>query len=154
MTELFAAETPDDLNSASKLFGEYAKSLGFDLGFQDFAAELENLPGDYAPPRGCILLAKQDGKVVGCGALRKWDEGICEMKRLYVILEARGQGIGRQLAEAIIARTKALGYKRLRLDTLSSMQAANQLYASLGFRPIAPYRYNPLAGAQFYEVSL
>ena len=144
----------DDLNSIRKLFEAYAQSLGFDLGFQDFAAELENLPGDYATPRGGILLAEQEEKVVGCVALRRWDETICEMKRLYVIPDARGQGIGRQLAEAITARAKALGYERMRLDTLASMHAANRLYASLDFRPIAAYRYNPLAGAQFYELSL
>ena len=144
----------DDLDSIRKRFEEYARSLGFDLGFQDFAAELENLPGDYAPPRGCILLANREQRIVGCVALRRWDETICEMKRLYVIPDARGKGIGRQLAGAIIARAKGLGYKRMRLDTLTSMQAANRLYASLGFCPIAAYRYNPLAGAQFYEVSL
>ena len=144
----------DDLNSASKLFEEYAQSLGFDLDFQDFAAELENLPGDYAPPHGCILLAQQEERIVGCVALRRWDETICEMKRFYIIPDARGQGIGRRLTEAIITQAKGLSYKRMRLDTLSSMHAANRLYASLGFCPIAPYRYNPLPGAQFYEVSL
>ena len=143
-----------DLNSIRKLFEEYAQSLGFDLGFQDFAAELENLPGDYAPPRGGILVAEQEERIVGCVALRKWDKGICEMKRLCVIPDARGQGIGRQLAEAIIAQAKTLGYERMRLDTFTSMQTANRLYASLDFRPIAAYRYNPLAGAQFYELSL
>jgi ribosomal protein S18 acetylase RimI-like enzyme len=154
MAEICEAKVPDDLKTARDLFEQYAHSLDFDLDFQDFAAELENLPGDYAPPRGCILLAKQDERIVGCVALRKWEENICEMKRLYVIPEARGKSIGRELAEVVIVRAKELGYKRMRLDTLSSMHAANRLYSSLGFRPIAPCRYNPLEGAQFYELPL
>jgi ribosomal protein S18 acetylase RimI-like enzyme len=153
-TNIFEAETPDHIKSARDFFEQYAASLGFDLGFQDFAAELQNLPGEYAQPHGCILLANQKERIVGCVALRKWDEFTCEMKRLYVIPSARGQGIGRKLAETIIARAKAMGYKHMRLDTVASMQAANRLYSSLGFRPIAPYRYNPLEGAQFYELSL
>jgi len=154
MVEIFAAGTPDDLENARALFGQYAQSLGFDLGFQDFAAELKNLPGDYAPPRGCILLAKQDERIVGCVALRKLEGTISEMKRLYVAPEARGQGIGRKLAEAVILCAKELGYQCMRLDTVASMEAANRLYSSLGFQPISAYRYNPLAGAQFYELSL
>jgi len=154
MVEIFEAKTSDHLKSARELFQQYAQSLGFDLGFQDFAAEVKNLPGEYAPPYGCILLARQNDRIVGCVALRKWDETISEMKRLYVIPEARGNGIGRKLVEAVIPRAKKMGYKRMRLDTLSSMESANHLYSSLGFRPITPYRYNPLAGAQFYELSL
>jgi ribosomal protein S18 acetylase RimI-like enzyme len=154
MAEIGEAKVPDDLKTARDLFEQYAHSLGFDLGFQDFAAELGNLPGKYAPPHGRLLLAKQDDRIVGCVALRKLEENICEMKRLYVIPSARGQGIGRKLAETIIAQAKAMGYKHMRLDTVASMQAANRLYSSLGFRPIAPYRYNPLEGAQFYELSL
>jgi ribosomal protein S18 acetylase RimI-like enzyme len=154
MADIFPATTANDLKSARGLFEEYARSLGFDLGFQDFAAELENLPGEYAAPRGCLLLAKQDERTVGCVALRKLGETICEMKRLYVIPEARRNGIGNKLAEAAILRAKEMGYKRMRLDTLSSMESANHLYSSLGFRPIAPYRYNPLEGAQFYELTL
>jgi ribosomal protein S18 acetylase RimI-like enzyme len=154
MAEICEAKVPNDLKTAHDLFEQYAHSLGFDLGFQDFAAELKNLPGKYAPPQGRILLARQDDRIVGCVALRKWEENICEMKRLYVIPSARGQGIGRKLAETIIAQAKAMGYKHMRLDTVASMHAANRLYSSLGFRPIAPYRYNPLEGAQFYELSL
>ena len=154
MTEILEAKTPDDFRSARALFEQYAQSLGFDLGFQDFAAELQSLPGEYASSQGCIILAKHNNRIVGCVALRKWDETISEMKRLYVIPEARGNGIGRKLAEEVILRAKEMGYKRMRLDTLASMEAANRLYSSLGFRPITPYRYNPLAGAQFYELSL
>jgi len=154
MADIFPAATANDIKNARGLFEEYARSLGFDLGFQDFAAELRNLPGEYAPPQGCILLAKQAERIVGCVALRKWDDTISEMKRLYVIPEARGSGIGRKLAEAVILGAKEMGYERMRLDTLSSMEAANSLYSSLGFRPIAAYRYNPIEGAQFYEICL
>jgi ribosomal protein S18 acetylase RimI-like enzyme len=154
MAEICEAKVPDDLKTARDLFEQYAHSLGFDLAFQDFSSELQNLPGEYAPPQGCILLAKQDDRIVGCVALRKWDDTICEMKRLYVIPDGRGKHIGRRLAEAVIAQAKDLGYASMRLDTVASMKAANHLYTSLGFRPIAPYRYNPLEGAQFYELSL
>jgi ribosomal protein S18 acetylase RimI-like enzyme len=154
IVHIFEAKNLEHLHTARRLFEQYAQSLGFDLGFQDFAAELRNLPGEYAPPHGCILLAKQDEKIVGCVALRKLEETICEMKRLYVIPEARGHGTGRKLSETVILRAKEMGYKRMRLDSLSSMESANHLYSSLGFRPIAPYRYNPLEGAEFYELSL
>ncbi|HEY2988762.1 MAG TPA: GNAT family N-acetyltransferase [Candidatus Binatia bacterium] len=152
--EIFEARTSQHLESVRDLFVEYAESLSFNLCFQDFDTELKNLPGDYASPHGCLLLAKQEERIVGCVALRKWDENICEMKRLYVIPNARGQGIGRQLAAAIIARAKEIGYKRMRLDTLASMEVANRLYSSLGFRSIEAYRYNPIAGAQFYELPI
>jgi ribosomal protein S18 acetylase RimI-like enzyme len=154
MADILEAKTTEDLQTARNLFEDYAKSLGFDLDFQDFDAELQNLPGDYAPPHGCILLARQGDRTVGCVALRKWDGTTCEMKRLYIIPKAREHGIGRQLAEAIIHPATEMGYKRIRLDTLSSMHAANRLYSSLGFRPIEPYRYNPLEGAAFYELVL
>lgn len=154
MAEILEAKTAEDFQSARHLLEEYAKSLGFDLDFQDFDAELQNLPGEYAPPHGCIFLAKLGGRIVGCVALRKWNGTICEMKRLYAIPEARGEGISRKLAEAIIRQAREMGYKRMRLDTLSSMQAANRLYSSLGFRSIEPYRYNPLEGAAFYELVL
>ncbi len=148
------AESPADIDAARRLFEDYARSLDFDLDFQDFAAELKSLPGGYAPPDGCILLARGGSRAVGCVALRKLDAETCEMKRLYVRPEARGRGIGRNLAETVIVRGKRIGYRRMRLDTVASMKAANGLYASLGFRPIAPYRYNPLAGAQYYEREL
>jgi GNAT superfamily N-acetyltransferase len=154
MAEIFAAETSEHLSAVRELFEQYACSLGFDLGFQDFAVEVENLPGDYAAPDGCILLARHSGRIVGCVALRKWDNRICEMKRLFVTPEERGHGVGRLLAEAVIAHARQTGYESMRLDTLAPMQAANGLYASLGFQPIAPYRYNPIEGARFYELVL
>jgi ribosomal protein S18 acetylase RimI-like enzyme len=152
--KIFEAETTEHLATTRELFEEYARSLDFDLGFQDFTSELTNLPGAYAAPNGCILLAAHKEQIVGCVGLRRWDETVCEMKRLYVKPELQGLGIGRSLAQAILLKARVLGYKRMRLDTLSSMRAANELYASLGFRPIEPYRYNPLPNARFFELTL
>jgi len=154
MPKIFSVETVKDLELTKELFTEYADSLDFDLDFQDFERELANLPGDYAPPKGCLILAECKGKVAGCVALRQLEESICEMKRLYVRPEFRGLGIGRALAEAVIAQGRKIGYTRMRLDTAPSMKAARALYLSLGFRQISPYRYNPIEGAIFMEVEL
>ncbi len=136
------------------IFKEYADWLGFDLCFQNFQQELANLPGDYAPPSGRLLLATENGTIAGCVALREIEPGICEMKRLYVRSAFRGQGLGRTLATAIIGEARKVGYKRMRLDTLPSMAAAIHLYESFGFVDTDAYRENPIEGARFMELVL
>jgi putative acetyltransferase len=147
-------EREKDLNEIKKLFGDYASALGISLDFQGFDQELTNLPGDYSTPDGSLLMALWEGEVAGCVALRKFANGICEMKRLYTKPQFRGLGIGRALCEAIIVRARRIGYERMRLDTLPSMKTARALYASLGFTEIEPYRYNPIEGARFMELVL
>ena len=127
MLRIFKVETNEDIGLAKELFIEYADSLGFDLGFQNFEEELANLPGEYAPPTGCLLLAEYEGKPAGCAALRKISDSICEGKRLYVRPEFRGLKIGRKLVEAIIAEARKMGYSYMRGDTVASMKAANCL---------------------------
>ncbi|MDI6740413.1 MAG: GNAT family N-acetyltransferase [Candidatus Edwardsbacteria bacterium] len=128
--------------------------LGFGLDFQHFENALENFPGDYSEPDGCILLVRVNGEPAGCVALRKFDDGICEMKRMYVRPNYRGQGMGRTLAKKIIEQAKAKGYSKMRLDTASTMEEAVKLYGSMGFKEIEPYRYNPLKNAKYFELDL
>jgi putative acetyltransferase len=149
------AQSAPQIAQVRELFLEYAKSLGFSLCFQSFDQELAGLPGDYAPPDGRLLLAEYEGQIAGCVALHKLEPGICEMKRLYLRPAFRGKGLGRRLAEIIVSEARAIGYQRLRLDTVEPvMKDAVVLYGLLGFQEIAPYRANPIAGALYMELVL
>lgn len=154
MVEIIPATSEEHFKVTRKLFLEYADSLGFDLEFQDFSHELAALEEEYAPPQGCILLAKVSNKMVGCVALRPFQAAICEMKRLYVMPAYQGQGIGHLLAREVIARARKAGYEKMRLDTIASMKAARALYESIGFYRIEPYRYNPIEGTTYMELDL
>ena len=147
---------PHDLETGHGLFTDYANSIGIDLAFQNFSAELASLPGKYAPPAGAILLACNSSReAVGCVALRPLETaGLCEMKRLYVCPTARGYDLGRRLAIAIVDRARDIGYARIVLDTFTSMQAARQLYATLGFRETTPYYDNPNADVVYLALDL
>lgn len=149
------AESAAQITRARELFLEYAQSLGFSLCFQNFDKEVNELPGDYAPPEGRLLLAEIEGQIAGCVALHKLASGVCEMKRLYLRPQFRGAGLGKALAERIIVEARQAGYKRMRLDTVEPvMKDAVALYRRLGFNEIEPYRANPIAGAMYMELEL
>ena len=154
MIQIVQAQSEQDIARVHELFLEYADSLGVDLCFQDFEQELAALPGKYTPPSGSLLIAKEDETLVGCVALRKLDDKVGEMKRLYLRPAFRGRGAGRALALAIIAEARVIGYGRLRLDTLPMMSEARKLYYSLGFKEIKPYVYNPIEGTLYLELTL
>jgi len=144
-----------DVAQARELFLEYAKSLAFSLCFQNFDQELANLPGDYAPPDGRLLLAYSCDDLVGCVAMHKIGAGICEMKRLYLRPQFRGKGFGRDIANTVIAEARSIGYKFMRLDTVGPiMKDALALYRMLGFYEIEPYRSNPMPGTLYLELKL
>jgi GNAT superfamily N-acetyltransferase len=148
-------ESPAQIAQVRELFLEYANSLGFSLCFQNFDKELAGLPGDYAPPDGRLFLAEYEGQSAGCIALHKLEPGICEMKRLYLRAAFRGKGLGRALAEHLIAEARGIGYRHMRLDTVEPvMKGAVVLYRQLGFKEIEPYRSNPIEGAMYMELSL
>ncbi|HMH05979.1 MAG TPA: GNAT family N-acetyltransferase [Terriglobales bacterium] len=149
------AESPAQIAQARELFLEYAESLGFSLGFQSFDQELSGLPGDYAPPDGRLLVAEYRGQLAGCVALHRLESEVCEMKRLYLRPQLRGRGVGRALAETVIAEARAIGYRKMRLDTVTPvMPNAVAMYRQLGFVEIEPYRLNPIAGALYMELAL
>jgi len=153
--KLTLAQSPAQIAQVRELFLEYARSLNFSLCFQSFDQELAGLPGDYSPPDGLLLLAEYDGQSAGCVAMHRLDAETCEMKRLYLRPAFRGKGLGRALAETVIARARELAYRRMRLDTVEPvMQDAVRLYRVLGFTEIAPYRPNPIAGALYMELLL
>jgi len=149
------AESATQIALARDLFLEYAQSLGFSLCFQNFDQELASLPGHYAPPEGRLLLAEYETHLAGCVALHKLEDGICEMKRLYLRPQFRGKGLGRAFAERIIADAHSIGYLRMRLDTVEPvMKDAVAMYRKLGFKEIDPYCTNPIAGALYMELML
>jgi putative acetyltransferase len=154
MIEIIEANTDKLIVKAKELFQEYAESLGFDLCFQNFEQELADFPGQYSPPRGYLFLAVSENHPIGCVALRDFGRGMCEMKRLYVRPDFRGQRVGSLLAETVINAAKEIGYDCMRLDTIPSMKSANLLYKSLGFKEIESYRPNPIEGALYLELSL
>ena len=154
MLTIIQADTSEHVGQVRELFQEYAASLEVDLCFQNFEGELAGLPGDYKPPTGRLLMVIEGLRAAGCVAMRKIDEETCEMKRLYVRPVFRCKGLGRTLVRAILTEARAIGYKRMRLDTLPQMKEAIALYQSVGFCPTSPYRHNPVAGALFLEASL
>ena len=151
---LAAPRSSEDWREARRLIEEYAASLNVDLCFQNFAHELEHLAEEYGPPSGAFLLAIDEGRNVGCVGLRRLPQGAGEMKRLYTAPAVRGRGVGRLLAQGIVAEARRLGYPALVLDTLPFMKEAQTLYASLGFKPTAAYRFNPIEGTAYLELDL
>jgi ribosomal protein S18 acetylase RimI-like enzyme len=151
-------DTPALLEATREIFREYAQGLGVDLCFQNFEQELAQLPGDYAPPQGALLLAFVDDELAGCAALRPLADvdyaNACEMKRLYVRRAFRRFGLGRILAQALMDRATEAGYSAMLLDTLDDMEAARGLYESLGFETIPPYYFNPIPGAHYLKADL
>lgn len=152
--ELINVRDKSHLTIIRELFLEYAEPLGFSLCFQDFDKELAELPGEYAPPTGRLILAFVDSIPCGCVALRKLEEGICEMKRLYIKPGFRGKGFGKLLVNAVIEEAKKIGYTKMRLDTVPKMKEAINLYIEIGFKEIEPYRENPIDGALYMEMDL
>ena len=156
--QIVTPSSPALLETTREIFSEYAQALGIDLCFQNFDAELRGLPGEYAPPAGALLLATVDGQLAGCGAFRALQDvdytNACEMKRLYVRPAFRRFGLGRQLAVALMERATEAGYSTMLLDTLDDMEAARDLYESLGFADIPPYYFNPIAGAHYLKADL
>jgi GNAT superfamily N-acetyltransferase len=155
---LVCPDTPELLDASREILREYAASLDVDLCFQNFEAELAALPGEYAPPDGCLLLAFVDTALAGCGAMRALRDvdyaNACEMKRLFVRPAFRRFGLGRILAQALLDEAQRAGYSEMLLDTLDDMEAARGLYVTLGFEEVPPYYYNPIPGAHYLKAQL
>ncbi len=152
--EIIHVKTAKHLNEICQLFREYENFLGVDLCFQGFEEELARLPGEYAPPKGSLLLAVDGKNTAGCVAVREFNGDVCEMKRLYLRSKYRGVGLGRKLAEKIIEEAARIGYSSIRLDTLKNLKEAMGLYKSLGFKRVDPYYDNPLPGVTYWELQL
>ncbi len=157
-TRLLVPTSEYDLERVRKLFAEYAAALSIDLCFQNFREEMDALPGEYASPRGALLVATINDEFAGCCAMRPLDTvdypNACEMKRLYVRPAFRGKQLGRQLAESILDLSRQAGYDCILLDTLDDMESARALYQELGFEEVPPYYYNPIAGAHYLKAKL
>jgi GNAT superfamily N-acetyltransferase len=154
MIQIITADSENDIKNVRELLLEYGRLRNFDAALGDYDLELANLPGEYSQPQGCLLLAFYHDKPAGCVAFRKIDDGICEMKRLYVKADFKGKKIGYALVHEIIKKAFETGYKIMRLDTHPWMKDAESLYRSLGFKEIEAYRYNPIKGAKFFELDL
>ncbi len=152
--KILQAQTADDIETVRALFREYERFLEVDLCFQGFAEELATLPGRYAPPQGRLLLAWAGEQAAGCVALRPLENGVCEMKRLFIRSAYRGQGLGLMLAQRIIHEAIAVGYTVMRLDTLDTLERAMRIYENLGFQRCAPYYANPLPGVVYWQRAL
>lgn len=145
------AASQAEYEAGRRLFTEYAESLGIDFGFQGFVQEMAALPAMYGPPRGCLLLASKGGDFIGAVGLRELEDGVAEMKRMYVMPEHQGSGAGRALLEAFIAQAEALAYRSIKLDSVASLDRALTLYRRYGFVETAPYCYNPYPDAVYME---
>lgn len=148
------AKHPEDYAMATALFREYAETIAIDLSFQGFDEEIMDIQKQYSRPHGTLLMVYRAGKPMGCAGIRRLEGSICELKRMYVKGALRGQGIGELLLHKSIALANELHYKKIRLDTLGSMKAAIRLYTKAGFKEIAPYRFNPLPGTKYFELTL
>ncbi|HVF18392.1 MAG TPA: GNAT family N-acetyltransferase [Steroidobacteraceae bacterium] len=154
MIEIINAVEQSEIDLARQLFREYQASLGVDLSFQNFTAELDALPGEYASPRGRLLLARDSTRDMACAALRPLTADTCEMKRLYVRPDYRSLGLGRQLVDQVIGEARRIGYARMLLDTLPTMTGAQRMYERFGFKDVPPYRHNPIEGTRFLGLDL
>ena len=154
MLRIIRASTKEEFETAGKMFFEYSNSIGVSICFENLEKEVAELPGAYAEPSGRLLLAYSDNALAGCGALKRVDDRVCEMKRLFVRPGFRGEGIGKRLARALAIDAKSIGYSKIRLDTLPTMKEAIALYRSIGFESTAPFRTLPVSGVLFMSASI